>query len=387
MISRNKIISMCLLLLLITIVGCSRISSAQGWSGILVDDNHLILASMDGHIMVLDKNTGKHMWEPILMRVKEEDENKRAVYGLPAVSNGIVFVGVYCGKIQAVEVDTGRTVETEVVTDDFEIVGGPLIDGENLYIGAGDGILRSYDLDFSNQQVTFNDDWEYEVDGEIWSTPIIHDDTLIITSLDHHVNALNKNTGELLWKAKTGGAVAATPVIKDDTVFVGSFDGVFYAFDLNTGEEKWIFEKASNWYWGSAVIDDQTIYIPSLDGKLYALDVRSGKKEWELETNGAIVGSPAIVSDMIVVGSTDGEIRIAEISSGELLDSCDLGESIQSPITADGFEVYFSARDHSVRALTIKTNGKPDEKWKAPYFSNLLEDEKEPQPIPWSEDC
>ncbi len=387
MFSKNKKISVCLLLLLITILGCSRISGAQGWSGVLVDDNRLVLVSMDGHIMVLDKNTGKHMWEPIEMRVKEDDEKKRAVYGLPAVSNGIVFVGVYSGKIQAVEVDTGRTVETEVVSDDSEIVGGPLIDGDNLYIGADDGILRSYDLDFSNQQVTFNDDWEYEVDGEIWSTPIIHDDTLIITSLDHHVYALNKNTGELLWKAKTGGAVAATPVIKEDTVFVGSFDGVFYAFDLNTGEEKWIFEEASNWYWGSAVIKDQTIYIPSLDGKLYALDIRSGKKEWELETNGAIVGSAAIVSDMIVVGSTDGEIRIADISSGELLDSCDLGESIQSPITSDGFEVYFSARDHSVRALTIKTNGKPDEKWKAPYFSNLLKDDKEPQPIPWSEDC
>ncbi len=387
MFSKNKKISVCLLLLLITILGCSRISGAQGWSGVLVDDNRLVLVSMDGHIMVLDKNTGKHMWEPIEMRVKEDDEKKRAVYGLPAVSNGIVFVGVYSGKIQAVEVDTGRTVETEVVSDDSEIVGGLLIDGDNLYIGADDGILRSYDLDFSNQQVTFNDDWEYEVDGEIWSTPIIHDDTLIITSLDHHVYALNKNTGELLWKAKTGGAVAATPVIKEDTVFVGSFDGVFYAFDLNTGEEKWIFEEASNWYWGSAVIKDQTIYIPSLDGKLYALDIRSGKKEWELETNGAIVGSAAIVSDMIVVGSTDGEIRIADISSGELLDSCDLGESIQSPITSDGFEVYFSARDHSVRALTIKTNGKPDEKWKAPYFSNLLKDDKEPQPIPWSEDC
>ena len=383
MLSRNKIISVCLLLLVITLLGCSRINSAQGWSGILVDDDRLILASMDGHIMVLDKNTGKHMWEPDLMRVKEKDEKKRAAYGLPAVSNGILFVGVYSGKIQAVEVDTGRTVETEVVSDDFEIVGGPLIHEDNLYIGAGDGILRSYNLDFSNEQVTLNDDWEYEVGGKIWSTPIIHDDTLIITSLDHHVYALNKDTGELLWKAKTGGAVAATPVIKDDTVFVGSFDGVFYAFDLNTGEEKWIFEKASNWYWGSAVINDQTIYIPSLDGKLYALDIRSGEKEWELETKGAIVGSPAIVSDMIVVGSTDGDIRIAEISSGEVLAGCDLGESIQSPITSDGFDVYFSARDHSVRALTIKTNGKPDEKWTAPYFSNLLKDDKAPQPIPY----
>ncbi|HIA75644.1 MAG TPA: hypothetical protein EYN92_04345 [Dehalococcoidia bacterium] len=387
MFSRNKKIVVCLLLLLITILGCSRISSAQGWSGILVNDNRLVLASMDGHVMVLDKNTGKHIWKPDLMRVNEKDENKRAAYGLPAVSNGIVFVGVYDGKIQAIEVDTGRIVETEVVSDDFEIVGGPLIHENNLYIGSGDGILRSYNLDFSNQQVTFIDDWSYEVGGKIWSTPAIHDDTLIITSLDHHVYALNKDTGKLLWKAKTGGAIAATPVIKEDTVFVGSFDGVFYAFDLATGDEEWIFEKASNWYWGAAVINDQTIYIPSLDGKLYALDIRSGKKKWELETNGSIVGSPAIVSDMIVVGSTDGEIRIAETSSGEVLASCDVGKSIQSPITSDGFEIYFSVRDHSVRALTVKANGNPDEKWDAPYFSNLLKDDKNPQPSDWSPDC
>lgn len=387
MISRNKKISVCLLLLLITILGCSRINSAQGWSGVLVDGNHLVLASMDGHIMVLDKDTGKHMWKPDLMRVHEEDEDKRAAYGLPAVSNGIVFVGVYDGKIQAIEVDTGRIVETEVVSDDFEIVGGPLIHENNLYIGSGDGILRSYDLDFSNQQVTFNDDWSYELDGEIWSTPVIHDDTLIITSLDHYVYALNKDTGELVWKVKTGGAIAATPVVQEGTVFVGSFDGVFYAFDLNTGDEEWVFEKASNWYWGGSVIRDKTIYIPSLDGKLYALDIRSGKKKWELETNGPIVGSPAIVSDMIAVGSTDGEIRIAETSSGEVLASCDVGESIESPITADGFEIYFSVRDHSVRALTVKANGNPDEKWDAPYFSDLLKDDKNPQPSDWSPDC
>ena len=156
---------------------------------------------------------------------------------------------------------------------------------------------------------------------------------------------------------------------------------------MATGDEEWIFEKASNWYWGAAVINDQTIYIPSLDGKLYALDIRSGKKKWELETNGSIVGSPAIVSDMIVVGSTDGEIRIAETSSGEVLASCDVGKSIQSPITSDGFEIYFSVRDHSVRALTVKANGNPDEKWDAPYFSNLLKDDKNPQPSDWSPDC
>ena len=77
--------------------------------------------------MVLDKQTGKHHWKPDLIRVNEKEEDKRASYGIPVVSKGIVFVGVYDGKIQAIEEDTGRIVETEVVSDDFEIIGGPLI--------------------------------------------------------------------------------------------------------------------------------------------------------------------------------------------------------------------------------------------------------------------
>ena len=101
---------------------------------------------------------------------------------------------------------------------------------------------------------------------------------MIITSLDHSVYALKKDTGELLWIAKTGGAIAATPTVEKNTVYVGSFDGVFYAFDLFTGEEIWTFDKASNWYWGKAVINGDMIYVPSLDGNLYALDVNSGKK-------------------------------------------------------------------------------------------------------------
>ena len=60
---------------------------------------------------------------------------------------------------------TGRLVDIEVVSDDFEIIGVPLISNINLYIGSSDGVLRSYILDFSNEQVSFNDDWEFKVGG------------------------------------------------------------------------------------------------------------------------------------------------------------------------------------------------------------------------------
>lgn len=384
---KDKKIILCLILLLLVSLSCTRINNAQGWSGILVNDGNVVVTSMDGHIMVLNKQTGRHVWKPDLIRVNEKEEDKRASYGVPVVAEGIIFVGVYDGKIQAIEEDTGRIVETEVVSDDFEIIGGPLINDGRLFIGASDGLLRSYSLEFSNQQVIFNDEWEFEAGGQIWSTPVISNGIIIITSLDGNVYALRADTGELIWESETEGAVAATAMVHNDTVFVGSFDSVFYAFDLSSGEVEWTFNKASNWYWGAAVVSESTVFVPSLDGNLYALDVNSGKKQWELETEGAIVGSPAIVGDMIVVGSTDGEIRIAETKSGEILGSCDIGKSIESPISSEGSDVYFSVRDHSVRALSIKPNGNPDEKWDAPYFSDLLKDDKNPQPGDWSPDC
>ncbi len=96
------------------------------------------------------------------------------------------------------------------------------------------------------------------------------------------------------------------------------------------------------------------------------MEMATGNLLWTLETEGPIVGSPVIVSDMIVVGSDDGNVRLVRLRDGSRLDSCNVGDGIRTPFAVqDGF-VYFGVRDDSIRSIRIKENGNPDEQWVYP---------------------
>jgi len=371
--------------LLIAAIACSRISSAQGWSGGIISDEHLFIGSMVGQLLSLDIDTGKHTWEPILLRVDKDQEELRAVYGTPAVYKNIAIVASYDGKIHAFSTEHGTLLESEPVAEQF--IGGALISNGRLYVGSGSGTLYAFDVSIKTGTVSLEKSWQFNAGSSIWSTPAINGDILVFTSLDHYVYAIDARDGEEIWRFETGAAIAATPVIADNSVFVGSFDSNFYSIELSSGREKWRFEGASNWYWAKPVLSRDFVYAASLDGKLYALKSDSGEKRWETSTDSPIVGSPAIVSDMIVFGSRSGQINVVELSSGVILGTCDVDERIETPILAYGDTVYFGARDHSIRALVIKQNGNPDEKWDAPYFSDKAKDDENPNPSDWSPAC
>ena len=379
------------ILLLVVFVGCSRVGTAQGWSGGVVVDESLIIGSMDGQLLSINIETGRHDWAPTLLRVDEDKDDRRAIYGTPAVYKGVAFVGSYDGKMHAYALDNGVLLETEPIAD--EIVGGALIEDGVLYVGSSDGFMHAYDISIRGQEVTMERKWQFQTGSSIWSTPQVFENLLIFSSLDHNIYALDLSCdtciegGATKWVYETGAAVASSPLVSDGEVYIGSFDGNFYSLDATSGVENWRFTGASNWYWGRAVTDRTAVYAPSLNGSLYALDKNDGNLRWESKTKGAIVGSPAIVSDMIAYGSKGGDLYISELSSGIIMGTCSTGEKIEAPITSDGNSVYFSVRDHSIRAIQIKGNGNPDEKWDAPYFSDKAKDGEIPNPSDWAPSC
>jgi outer membrane protein assembly factor BamB len=158
--------------------------------------------------------------------------------------------------------------------------------------------------------------------------------------------------------------VAASPVVARGRVFVGSFDGAFYAIDLDTGQEVWRFDGASNWYWASALVVEDTVYAPSLDGNLYALDIDTGALRWTLETEGRIVGSPAVVFDMIAVASDDGHIRLTDLAGdGSVLRRCNIEEKIRTSLVANEGVIFFGADDKSIRTLVVERGGRVEGDW------------------------
>lgn len=371
-----------LLLIAMALLACSRFSQAEGWSGGVIANDTLYIGTHEGtvralHIGTLDSkgdmvpadnmDLGQLVWEFALRGDKEH----RAIYGTPAVVDDVVYVGGYDGYLYVLtqKADGDSPREPELIWQErigrepdkkaSPIVASPVVAGGLVLVASSDGFLYAYD------RVEQSEVWRFQTKDRIWSTPTVYQGVVYFGSLDKNLYAVSLEDGTELWRYSMKGAVASSPVVSEGRVFVGSFDAIFYALNANTGLLEWSFEGASNWFWGDPIVHQGIILSPSLDGNLYALDADTGTLKWTIETEEAVVGSPAVVSDMVVLQSEDGRVRVVRFRDGAELDFCNLEEGVwaSSSLVAKDNHVYLTARDNSVRSLKIKPNGNPDEIW------------------------
>ena len=105
---------------------------------------------------------------------------------------------------------------------------------------------------------------------------------MILGSFDNYVYALDRRTGEEVWKRDTRGPVTSAPVLvgeKRDTLIVGNRNGLLAALVLATGEIRWRM-----FFWGSSVESEAVpgegslFYIGSSDLRRVSLiDSRDGQ--------------------------------------------------------------------------------------------------------------
>jgi serine/threonine-protein kinase len=86
---------------------------------------------------------------------------------------------------------------------------------------------------------------------------------------DENVYALNRETGDVLWKTSTGGVNRSSPA-------------------LGTGD---------------------LLFIGSYNGNLYGIEKASGQIRWSVTVGGAVHSSPALSGSTVVVGSDAGSVQ------------------------------------------------------------------------------
>lgn len=346
-----------LVLSLLVLVGCARVGEAQGWPSGVVENGTLFIGTQDGDFRALDTATGEMLWS-FRLRLRGEDEDGRAIYGAPAISEDAVYFAGYDGMLYALTLDGEEIWDTTVgQSDTNEIVGGPAVADGMVLIGSSDGKMYAYDVESGSLE------WTFSADNGIWTTATVADGIAYFGSLDHNIYAVTVTSGNEVWRFPAEGAVTAKPVVADGKVYVGSFNSVFYALDAATGQAVWRFDGANKWYWGGAIYHEGAIYAPSLDGNVYALDSQSGNLMWTMESDGPVIGSPAVVGDRLASTSMDGRVRLVRLAGGQDERTCNIGEDLRASLTMSGNTIYVAGDDHSIRALNIKSNGNPDETW------------------------
>ncbi len=143
-------------------------------------------------------------------------------YNPPAVGSDLVYVGAADGYPYALEKETGMLgangwrAPQNPATTPRPIVSGPTLDPELgiVVVGSEDHNLYAFDAD------TGEEIWRFTAGDKIWTTPVIHDQTVYFGSHDHHVYAVDATSGEELWRFATGAAVVAKPLVWRDMVIV-----------------------------------------------------------------------------------------------------------------------------------------------------------------------
>jgi eukaryotic-like serine/threonine-protein kinase len=112
--------------------------------------------------------------------------------------------------------------------------------------------------------------WEYDLEGEVWASPAVSGNVLILGSWAGEggvLRALQLDTGDDLWTLQLMGRITASPIISRRVVYVASEAGEILALRLEDGAVLWR-ESVDCSVQGTPLIMNGALYVPLLDGRV-----------------------------------------------------------------------------------------------------------------------
>jgi outer membrane protein assembly factor BamB len=243
---------------------------------------------LEGEVIAFASGFGKIRWRK---RIGPTESS-------PLVTDGVVYVGDWRGRVYALDATTGRVRWT--FQGKGRIKGAVARSGNRLYVGTYEGYL--YALRVKTGKVIWRTKSQDRLGGRgyFYSTPAVAYGRVYIGSTDRKVYSFGAASGKLRWSHGTGGYVYGSPAVWRKTVYVGSYSGRFYALDAATGDVRWRF-KANGDISGSAVVLNGVVYFSTFKDRTYALDGRTGRQLWTF-ADGKYAGIVADRDRLYLVG-------------------------------------------------------------------------------------
>jgi outer membrane protein assembly factor BamB len=219
----------------------------------------LVYHSMDGHVIVLDRATGRELWQLTIGSPIESS---------PIVRDNIDYFGAWNGRLYALDLRTHRLRWTRDLG--AKITSSAAIDGGRLFIGDYGGRL------WALSPRTGATRWVRSVNGRIYGTPaVLAGRVFVPSSTDGSVTAFSTG-GRYLWRVNTGSYVYSSPAAWGGGVFFGSYNGVFYGVSAATGRVRWEVGTGGA-ISGAAVVVDGVAYAGSFAHRIVGVDTGSGR--------------------------------------------------------------------------------------------------------------
>lgn len=200
--------------------------------------------------------------------------------------------------------------------------------------------------------------------------PTVLDDLLIVADADGRVQALDRASGNLRWRADLDTRISGGVGAGAGLVVLGSQDGMVFALDAAGGEKRWD-ARVSSEVLAPALVAGDMVIVQSMDDNLHAFRAEDGSKAWVFDNEVPILtlrgtSRPVHLEDLVVAGFANGKVAGIDLVTGQLRWEYRVGiprgESelermvdIDGDLLLDGETVYvasYQGRVSAVHALT-----------------------------------
>ena len=141
--------------------------------------------------------------------------------------------------------------------------------------------------------------------------------TILISTLDGNVLALDPSTGNEVWRFKSESTIETVPVVWNQQTIFGTGDGLLY-FLAPDGRQLAAF-KAGARVRGPLLIDTNRLYYSLQDGTFNSLNLTSRKRRWKIQTGGFLTAAPAVDEKRIYFLNSGNILFCLNKKNGELL--------------------------------------------------------------------
>ncbi len=182
-------------------------------------------------------------------------------------------------------------------------------------------------VDF-DEQFSLRRDWSVNVgdgQGDRYNRlqPVIVGDTIFAASENGEVYAIDKVSGDVLWRERTGETITGGVGAGGDMVLLGTRDAKVFALEQSTGELLWETAVSSE-VLAAPASDGRVVAVQTIDGRLIALEPADGRQRWVYETTVPALSlrgnsKPVISGNVVIAGFSSGIAAGVDANNGFLL--------------------------------------------------------------------
>jgi outer membrane protein assembly factor BamB len=200
--------------------------------------------------------------------------------------------------------------------------------------------------------------WEFREigsGGEILAPLRADEDAVFFASSDRHAYAVSISQGpRLLWKYPTGAPLRTAPALDPagPAVYLAGADRRLHAVDRQTGTALWTLDLDE--VPGSPAVIGDAVVVGTSSGTVAAIETATRKVRWLYKAGGAVVAAPLGIEDLVAVGAADGMLHVLRARDGAKVWTYQTGAAIVAGAVAAGDLILVGSRDKNLYALAAR---------------------------------